>query len=146
MIYYIDGFTVGKNPAKIGGCTVTDNDGNIVKQCFVKSSSGDDITNNYTEFLSLYLALEIASIGDTILTDSMNSISWSSGRFQKKSKRKDLLPLAKEINRLIQDKCITLQWTSRGINQAGLVNEDCEEMGWENIDIPMIISEDYTFS
>lgn len=144
-IHYVDGFTVGRNPSRQGGCTITDRDGNIVKQYFVKSLQDTEITNNYTEFLSLYLCLEIANHGDIIYTDSMNSIAWSSGKFQKKSKRKDLIPLAKEINRLLSVKNITLTWVSRNSNLAGLVNEKCEYAGWENYNLETIYSDNYTF-
>lgn len=124
MIYYIDGFTLRSNPSTEGGYTITDKNGNILKQKFVKSSENEPlITNNYTEFLALHDCLLIAEMYDTIFTDSQNSIAWSR-KINRKSKRKDLKSLSDSVKELIKDKCIDLQWVSRETNIAGLVNEN----------------------
>ena len=123
--YYIDGFTVGSNPASEGGYTITDQYGNILKQRFVKAESEEKlITNNYTEFLALGDCLkEFCKEGDKILTDSKNNISWANLRFPRKSKRRDLIPMAKQINDLLHKLNIKLEWVSRNENWAGIVNE-----------------------
>ena len=124
-IYHIDGFTTGSNPSTDGGYTITDEYGNILKQKFVKSEGNEKlITNNYTEFLALHDCLVgFCKDGDTIFTDSQNNISWSAGKFNKKSKRRDLIPLALRVSTLIKDKSIHLEWVPREENFAGLVNE-----------------------
>lgn len=124
--YYIDGFTRWGNPTTEGGYTITDKDGNILARKFVKSTQ-ENITNNYTEFLALFYCLQnFCEVNDTVFTDSQNSIAWSSGHFNKKSKRKDLIPLAQTINRLIKDKFINLAWIPREENIAGFTNYDIE--------------------
>lgn len=124
-IYYIDGFTTLSNPSTKGGYTITDIGGNILKQKFVKSSDNlPTITNNYTEFLSLEDCLiEFCNKGDIIKTDSQNNIAWANLRFSRKSKRKDLIPMAQNISKLIKDKKVVLEWVSRDENYAGFVNE-----------------------
>lgn len=124
--YYIDGFTIGSNPSTEGGYTITDQDGNILKQRFVKSGLGESqITNNFTEFLALHDCLiELCEYGDTIFTDSQNNISWATGKFNRKSKRRDLIPLALKVANNIKVKSINLEWVPREENYAGFVNED----------------------
>jgi ribonuclease HI len=130
--FYIDGFTTGSNPATEGGYTITDENGNVLKQRTIKSSQTETlfgkkevlVTNNYTEFLALYDCLqEFCKDGDTIFTDSKNNISWANLRFPRKSKRRDLIPMAKQVNTLLHNLNIKLEWVSRNDNWAGLVNE-----------------------
>ncbi len=122
--YYIDGFTVGANPAKHGGYTITDEHGNILRQKFAKCQNNRLLTNNYTEFLALYDCLaEFCADGDTIVTDSQNNLSWANLRFPRKSKRKDLLPMAREINAMVKKLGVKLEWVPRAQNLAGLANE-----------------------
>lgn len=123
--YFIDGFTTGSNPSTAGGYTITDQNGLILKQKFVKSGQDErPFTNNYTEFLAVLDCLkEFCKHGDTILTDSNNSISWAALRFPKGSKRKDLIPMAREVKELMDKLSITLEWIPRKKNLAGLVNE-----------------------
>lgn len=144
--YFIDGFTIKSNPSLKGGLTISTEDGNIVSQYFVMSRDGSLITNNYTEFLALYKTLEMCSQGDTIITDSQNSISWSKLHFPKKSHRKDLKNLARKINIMISEKNINLVYIARDLNIAGLINEECEYLGWESYDLPILYAEDYTFN
>lgn len=123
--YYIDGYTVGSNPSKEGGYTITDSDGKIIEQRVLKSPSGEKtITNNYTEFAGLCRAVEIASPGSTIITDSMNNISWINMKFPKKSKRKDLKPMAEIANQEFVAKSLIVEWVGRDYNLAGIVNEE----------------------
>lgn len=112
------------NPSTEGGYTITDSDGNILVRKFVKSSPGERLlTSNYTEFLGLFECLKMCEAHDTIFTDSQNNIHWSTGKFRKKSRRKDLIPLAQEVNKLLTEKFITLEWVPRELNWAGLANE-----------------------
>jgi ribonuclease HI len=144
-IYYIDGFTVGSNPCTKGGFSIADKDGNIEYQYFVKSREGKEITNNYTEFLGLYFCLTKAEPNSIIYTDSMNNISWSRGKMNKKSKRKDLAPLARQVHNLLVGKNITLVWIGRDSNLAGISNDDNSSFGWHNVPLPELYIEDYTF-
>jgi ribonuclease HI len=127
--YYIDGFTIGSNPSTDGGYTITDEYGNILKQRFVTSGINDKtITNNYTEFLSLHDCLyEFCKNGDSIFTDSTNNISWANLRFSRKSKRRDLIPMAQRIKKQLEELKINLSWVPRGDNWAGIVNEEMFE-------------------
>lgn len=131
MIYYIDGFTIGSNPSNEGGYTITDQNGNILKRKFVKSSQDNTlfgsttipITNNYTEFLALHDCLEeFCTYQDTIITDSQNSIAWSK-KINRKSKRKDLQYLSDSVKKLISNKATNIQWVARNLNLAGIANE-----------------------
>ena len=124
--YHIDGFTVGANPSTEGGYTITDQCGNILKQKFVKSEvDSKPLTNNYTEFLALHDCLkEFCKEGDTILTDSKNNINWANLHFPRKSKRRDLIPMAQKVNILLKKLNINLEWVSREDNWAGLANEN----------------------
>lgn len=125
MTYYIDGYTKESNPSTEGGYTITDKDGKIILQSILKSLDGSKtITNNYTEFVGLCEAIKLAEPNSTIYTDSMNNLSWIDGGFPKKSKRKDLIPLAFEHHHIYKSKNITLSWCPREDNLAGHINEE----------------------
>jgi len=123
-IYYVDGFNVGSNPSLTGGYTITDNTGKILLREILKGTPDSLITCNEAEFRGLCKAIELAEPHSTIYTDSQNNINWLNLGFPKKSKRKDLIPLARQYNELYIAKSLNIVWTKRDDNLAGIQNED----------------------
>lgn len=119
MKYYTDGFCRAKNPSPYGGgYTITNESGNLIKQIEVEKAG---FTNNEGELLGVLEASKICDMGDSISTDSMNTIGWVS--VGKSKSRPDLNPLLQEAKQIIAQKKINLMWERRDFNLAGIHNE-----------------------
>jgi hypothetical protein len=120
MTYHTDCFVYGGNPSsKGGGFTITDEQGNLLWQV-EKLKPG--FTNNEGELLGVLYAAMLASHGDTIVTDSQNTIAWT--KSGKPKARPDLTSFAALAKRLIALKSLSLMWTPRQQNKAGIYNEN----------------------
>lgn len=102
-------------------------DGGLHKICVTNDDGKvymDDITgtNNENEFRSMILALKKASDGDTILADSQLVVNILNGKW--KVKKEHLKPLYNEAKELLNKKNITIEWTSRDFNLAGIILEN----------------------
>ncbi len=118
-VYYVDGYTMGFNPSnRGGGYTISDERGNLVE---TKNFERSYFTNNDGEILGLVRALDICNEGDEIITDSRVAEIWVKSR--KSKARPDLLPIIIEGNRLMVEKQVSIRWTSRERNLAGLYND-----------------------
>jgi ribonuclease HI len=119
MTYHTDCFVYGGNPSpKGGGFTITDEMGNLLWQV-EKLKPG--FTNNEGELLGVLHAAMLASHGDTIVTDSQNTIAWT--RSGKPKARPDLIFPAALAKDLIRLKSLSLVWKPREQNAAGVYNE-----------------------
>jgi ribonuclease HI len=119
MTYYFDGFTLYGNPSpKGGGFTVTDVDGMLIKRQEVFKVG---MTNNEAELLGCLFSAKLANHGDTLVTDSKNTIAWVRRGIPKA--RPDLTPEASEAKELIKLKNLTLEFVPREENLAGILNE-----------------------
>lgn len=119
MTYYFDGFTFYGNPSpKGGGYTVTDDHGNLIKRQEIYKIG---FTNNEAELLGCLFSAELASRGDVLVTDSKNTIAWT--RSGNPKARPDLKETAGKIKELLKLKNLTLEWTPREENLAGILNE-----------------------
>jgi|ERR1035441_100156 hypothetical protein len=120
MTYHCDCFVYGGNPSdKGGGFTITDEQGNLLWQV-EKLKPG--FTNNEGELLGVLYAAMLASHGDTIVTDSQNTIAWT--RSGNPKARPDLRSFAGLAKKLISLKTLTLIWKPREENAAGVYNEN----------------------
>ena len=119
MTYHADGFVQGHNPSYTGGgFTVCDETGEVVMH---KQIMKYGFTNNEGELLGVLHAAMLASHGDTIITDSMNTIRWiKSGNPKARPDLKEQCQLAKET---IEFKGLKLTWRPRHENLAGQFNE-----------------------
>lgn len=122
MKYYIDGFTIRKNPSPTGGGYTIFNENNVLIKTENIKKVG--MTNNEAELLGLFNCLKVSSAHDEISTDSMNTITWVRSKKDKKIARQDLLEIIRECRKMIQDKHINLLWESRDYNLAGIYNEE----------------------
>lgn len=119
MIYYFDGFTIWKNPSpKGGGFTVVDQYNNLIIR---KDIFKVGFTCNEAELLGCLFSAELASHGDTLVTDSKNTIAWVKSGNPKA--RPDLKEVASKAKELIKLKVIKLEWVPREENLAGVYNE-----------------------
>ena len=118
MIIYTDGYTIGGNPSlKGGGYTLMDGEAKLLKQGKLEGT----ITNNEAEFRGILAALELASEGDQIITDSMICLYWI--RSGKAKARPDLDYLIAQAQKLKFEKKVILEWQPRDKNLAGQFNE-----------------------
>ena len=119
MIFHADCFIYGGNPSKKGGgYTITDERGELILQEEVLKCG---FTNNEGELLGVLKALMLASHGDTVVTDSQNAIAWiKSG---KPKARPDLTEFAALAKKLAAHKGVSVRWTPRAQNAAGVYNE-----------------------
>ncbi len=121
MKFYIDGFTKLRNPSPIGGgYSIFDENNTLIK---VENIKKIGMTNNEAELLGLLNCLKEVKIGDTISTDSMNTIAWIRTKKDKKIARQDLLPIILECRQMIDSLKINLIWEGRDYNLAGKYNE-----------------------
>lgn len=122
MKYYIDGFTKLRNPSPIGGgYSIFDENNTLIK---VENIEKVGMTNNEAELLGLLNCLKEVKVGDTISTDSMNTIAWIRTKKDKKIARKDLVPIIMECRQMLESYKINLIWEGRDFNLAGKYNED----------------------
>lgn len=123
MTYYIDGYTIWSNPSETGGgYTIFDSNNNLIKTVEVLK---EGFTNNEAELIAVNECAKLCEIGDTIITDSTNTIKWVSKKPNlKKKKRRDLYSIKLETFELIANKNINLVWKPREENLAGIYNEN----------------------
>lgn len=122
MKYYTDGFTLESNPSKKGGgYSILDENNTVIA---VENIQKEGFTNNEAELLGVYHCLHLCEPGDSISTDSMNTIAWIKTKKLKKVARQDLLSIIIECKKLIEDKIINLMWEGREFNLAGIYNEE----------------------
>jgi hypothetical protein len=120
MTYHCDCFVYGGNPSdKGGGFTITDEQGNLLWQV-EKLKPG--FTNNEGELLGVLYAAMLASHGDTIVTDSQNTIAWT--RSGNPKARPDLKNFAALAKKLVALKRLAVVWKPREENAAGIYNEE----------------------
>ncbi len=119
MKYYCDGFVLGSNPSALGGgFTVTDGYGKVIER---RVKIYAKFTNNEGEILGIARAIQIASEGDTISTDSQCALAWIvSGKCKA---RPDLLPIITKAKRRMLENNIKVVWEPREVNLAGFENE-----------------------
>lgn len=118
MKYFTDGYTLGSNPSHGGGYTIVDETGSLIES---KVINKEGFTNNEAEILGIEKALELCKAGDTISTDSMNSLSWVFGG--KSKARPDLNDRLHYLMLRMIELNINLCWERRDFNLAGLYNE-----------------------
>ena len=120
MTYYADCFVYGGNPSDVGGgFTITDEKGKLLWQ---EEKLQRGFTNNEGELLGVLYACMLASHGDTIVTDSQNTIAWiRSGTPKARPDLTDFATLAKD---LVSKKQVTVKWLPREQNLAGIYNEE----------------------
>lgn len=119
MKYFVDGFTIGKNPSDIGGgFTVVDENRKLV---YREQINKGNFTNNEGELLGIAFAAALASPGDEIISDSNCAIIWAKAGFAKA--RPDLSPKCNTAKNFIGFKNLKLEWCPRHLNLAGLYNE-----------------------
>lgn len=126
MVYHVDCFMLGPNPAPAGGFTVCDGSGAVVKRITMKASPGKRFTNNDLELWAVAAAAEMASAHDTIYSDSEVIVKWWVPRGVCKS-RPDLNVLCGMTHNTIRDKRLKLLWTPRDENWAGIYNDAKKE-------------------
>ena len=120
MEIHFDGFTIGHQPSNIGGgYSIVDQYNNILvaRKVILKTH----FTSNEGELQGCLAAAELASWGDTLITDSMNTFYWV--RSGNPKARPDLKGVAQAAKRAIQEKNLTLEWRRREENLAGHFNE-----------------------
>jgi ribonuclease HI len=111
MIIFADGFSNNKE----SGYTICDDTGEVLSRVVFSNRR----TCNETELLGVREAINFCN--DTIITDSKVVTYWvRSGQCQA---RPDLTPVAKEIQRLLVERKIRLEWKPREHNLAGIYNE-----------------------
>lgn len=124
MIFHVDGFLYGPNPSDIGGgFTICDETGKVIKRV---ERLKKNFTNNEAELLAVAEAAIISFVGDTIITDSQNTISWIKNPKGNKA-RPDLADVCRLTDALIKAKQLKLEWKRRDENLAGLVNEELND-------------------
>ena len=119
MVFDVDGYMWGKNPAPGGGFTIVNEHNELVKRIPVKKAKW---TNNDAELWAVAGAVQIAQTGDTIRSDSEVIVKWWVPRGVCKS-RPDLNKLCQFVHNGLRDKRLTLVWVSRNENRAGLYND-----------------------
>ena len=115
MKLYTDGYTIGRNPSKIGGGFVVMNE--FKEVLAMNEIKKEGMTNNEVELLGVLEASKMALRGDEIITDSMNTYWWVMRR--KCKARPDLRPQAEEAYKNICDKGLKLIQQGRDTNLAG---------------------------
>ena len=80
-----------------------------------------EFTNNAMEYQGMIKALELASEGDQIFSDSKLVVNQVNGIW--KVKEKSLIPYWGKAKELKKRKCITLTWVPREKNKAGRLIE-----------------------
>ena len=127
---YSDGYTIHKNPSDVGG-------GYVVMDEFEQILASVEVlkkgmTNNEAELLGVLKATELAMEGDTIITDSMNTLAWVLSPKRKIKARPDLKPQADLAYYNIQTKNLKLIQEPRETNLAGNYIEFTLQQNWEN--------------
>jgi hypothetical protein len=117
--YYADCFVYGGNPSsRGGGFSITDEAGILLYQ---EERLKSGFTNNEGELLGALYAIMLASHGDTVVTDSQNTIAWiKSG---KPKARPDLTKFATLAKKMAALKNVKVEWMPRDLNLAGVYNE-----------------------
>lgn len=120
-IFYSDGFLNGQNgETHKGGFTIFKN-----KKWFTTifhSKETTIMTNNEAELAGAAAALSVASVGDEVIVDSMNTLAWI--RSGNPKARPDLKWLAEEARNNLKVKKVNLYWRPREENLAGIYNEN----------------------
>lgn len=117
MKIYTDGLTIGKNPSNVGGgYCITKENGDILE--INNSIRKNPFTSNEAELLGALRATELASNGDEIITDSMNTYYWIKNG--KSKARPDLNELMLKAKNNIKLKNLTLVQKPREENLAGI--------------------------
>lgn len=121
MKYYTDGFTKLRNPSPIGGgYSIFDENNTMI---VVENIDKVGMTNNEAELLGMHRTICIAQDGDTISTDSMNTIAWLRTKKKNKIARQDLLWIIEACREHLEHKNINIIWEGRDYNLAGIYNE-----------------------
>jgi ribonuclease HI len=111
MKHYVDGFLVGRNPARYGGFVVVNTDTSVFWL------NQGNITNNDAEIQGLAYVLSICKNGDSISTDSVVAITWVNGG--KSKSRPDLNEQLAKFKTVLIGKNVNLMWERRNFNKAG---------------------------
>lgn len=135
-----DGWTKGGNPSPQGGgytliAVEYDEHEDIQTKVLKQEEFNHPITNNEAEMLGLIAAIELAQKGDTVVTDSNNSLIWLHVGASRMT-RPDLNPILAAAKKLAQEKKaaiknmqslnnaeIVIEWRGRDENEAGKFNE-----------------------
>ena len=121
MIYYVDGWMIGRNPSHIGGgFTIVNERHELVKRHTIYKNP---FTNNDGELFAIAYAAYKAAPGDTIITDSQCAYNWVLSGFVKADARADLRPVARRAHKWVNEKRLNLKWEPRESNLAGQYNE-----------------------
>lgn len=124
MIYYVDGFTIGRNPSRQGGgFTVVDENGELIHRQEYRRY----FTNNEGELRGVQYACEDAEEGSIVATDSQVAVFWC--RNGKSKARPDLNRVCANVKELIALKGLELVWVRRDKNLAGIHNEGVTHKG-----------------
>jgi ribonuclease HI len=130
LTYYVDGFTIDSNPSTKGGGYAIVNGENHVVSCVCLERT--KFTNNEAELLGLHTALEVATAGMTVYTDSFCALAWvSKGKCKA---RPDLAKFAAEAQFNLRSKGIDLRLIPREKNLAGIMIENLK--GQINLNFP----------
>lgn len=115
---FVDGWTIKSNPSPFGGgFTVTDASGGLIHREEVRRR----FTNNEGELLGINYAARLATERLHISTDSRIALGWV--KKGNAGTRHDLDWIAKETQRLVQQKSLRVIWQPREENKAGQYNE-----------------------
>jgi ribonuclease HI len=129
FFFFVDGFTIGKNPSKVGGgYTITDYYGELVSRAIIQKPG---FTNNDGELLGIAEAVKICPQEGIIISDSSVCIGWVLRGKTRRRKlkngggmvREDLLPKIEEAHKILEEKKLQLHWGPREHNLAGIYNE-----------------------
>ena len=119
MRYFVDGFTVGSNPSRVGGgFTVVDENNNLIERREVRRY----FTNNEGELLGISFAVHLAQPGDEVITDSQCAQAWV--RAGRSKARPDLSELCSTTKSVAAEKHLQIRWVRRENNLAGIYNEE----------------------
>ncbi len=113
---YTDGYTIKRNPSKIGGGFIVMNE--TGKLLHHEKILKPNFTNNEAELLGVIKAIELADEGDTIMTDSNVTLCWIF--YRKCRARLDLKPKAIKAYALMEKKYLSLEQIRREENLAGI--------------------------
>ena len=116
---YSDGYTIFKNPSNQGGFVITNNRGTPIFEGYFEKPN---ITNNEMELRGLAKACELAKKDTKVITDSFTAYCWISNGFCKA--RPDLSKVARQANRLLEEKNLCLTQVKRDKNKAGIYIEN----------------------